>query len=129
MNKFRTYAFWIALSGAVVILVQSLGKLFGFELDSGVIENVIMSICGVLVVLGIVTKTPEGETTKETTHEIKFIEETQKQTAEDKAQTEEIIEETNHEEVVIEISNEEVFNQEVIVEEIVISEDADYKNE
>lgn len=61
MNKFRTYAFWIALSSAVVILVQSLGKLFGFEVESDTIENVIMSICGVLVVLGIITKTGTSE--------------------------------------------------------------------
>ena len=59
MNRFKTYAFWLALSSAVVILVQSLGNLFGFEIESSVIENVIMSICGVLVVLGIVTKKTE----------------------------------------------------------------------
>lgn len=56
MNKVKTYAFWLALSSAVVILIQSFGKLFGFEIESSIIENVIMSICGVLVVLGIVTK-------------------------------------------------------------------------
>ena len=61
MKRFKTYAFWVALSGAIVILVQSLGKLFGFQIESSIIENVIMSICGVLVVLGIVTKTPEEQ--------------------------------------------------------------------
>lgn len=59
-NRFKTYAFWVALSSAVVILVQSLGKLFGFEIESSTIENVIMSICGVLVVLGIVTGSGEN---------------------------------------------------------------------
>lgn len=54
-NRFKTYAFWVALSSAVVVLVQSMGKLFGFEIESSVVENVIMSICGVLIVLGIVT--------------------------------------------------------------------------
>ena len=62
MSRFKTYAFWLALSSAVVILVQSLGKLFGFEIESSTIENVIMSICGVLVVLGIVTKKPDVQT-------------------------------------------------------------------
>ena len=61
MNKFKTYAFWLALSSAIVILVQSVGKLFGFEIESSLIENVIMSICGVLVVLGIVTKSNEND--------------------------------------------------------------------
>lgn len=60
MKKFKTYAFWVALSGAIVILIQSLGKLFGFEIESSTVENVIMSICGVLVVLGIVTKTNDA---------------------------------------------------------------------
>lgn len=55
MKRFKTYAFWVSLSSAIVILLQSLGKLFGFSIDSGTIESVIMSICGVLVVLGIVT--------------------------------------------------------------------------
>ena len=65
MNKIKTYAFWMALSSAMVILVQSVGKLFGFEIDGGTIENVIMSICGVLVVLGIVTKQNTVEETKD----------------------------------------------------------------
>lgn len=59
-NRFKTYAFWVALSSAVVVLVQSLGKLFGFEIESSVVENVIMSICGVLIVLGIVTNNDSG---------------------------------------------------------------------
>lgn len=64
MKKFKTYAFWVALSSAVVILLQSLGKLFGFEIESSIIENVIMSICGVLVVLGIVTKPSDSQEDK-----------------------------------------------------------------
>ena len=63
--RIRTYAFWIGLSSAVVILVQSLGKLFGFEIESSLIENVIMSICGVLVVLGIVSRPTESEEDKD----------------------------------------------------------------
>lgn len=56
MKKIKTYAFWVALSGSIVILVESVANLFGFSIDSSTIENVIMAICGVLVVLGIVTK-------------------------------------------------------------------------
>lgn len=61
MKKFKTYAFWVALSSAIVILMQSLGKLFGFEIESVLVENVIMSICGILVVLGIVTKSTDTD--------------------------------------------------------------------
>ena len=67
-QKVRTYAFWLALSSAVVILAQSIGKLFGFEIESSVVENVIMSVCGVLVVLGIVSKESDDKT--DDTHDI-----------------------------------------------------------
>lgn len=60
-NRIKTYAFWVALSSAVVVLVQSIGKLFGFEIESSTIENVIMSICGVLIVLGIVTNSTDSQ--------------------------------------------------------------------
>ncbi len=64
-NKIKSYTFWIGLSGAVVILVQSVGKLFGFDIQGNLIENVIMSICGVLVVLGIVSKPNTATSTKD----------------------------------------------------------------
>lgn len=54
-NKFRSYGFWTALAGAVVVLVQALGKCFGFSVDDQVVSGVIMAIAGVLVVLGVVT--------------------------------------------------------------------------
>ena len=67
MKRVKTYAFWVALSSAVVILVQSIANLFGFSIDSSTIENVIMSICGVLVVLGIVVNpnTEDGDNVKD----------------------------------------------------------------
>ena len=56
INKSSTYAFWVGLSSAIVVLVESIGKMFGFEVMGDVIEEFIMSVCGVLVVLGFVTK-------------------------------------------------------------------------
>lgn len=80
MNRFKTYAFWVALSSAIVIFVQSVGNLFGFEIESSTIENVIMSICGVLVVLGIVTKAPEQKNSQDDSIMIeKFVDETNTQ--------------------------------------------------
>lgn len=67
MKKIKTYAFWVALSGSIVILVESVANLFGFSIDSSTIENVIMAICGVLVVLGIVTK--DSKSSKQKTAE------------------------------------------------------------
>ena len=54
-EKMKTYSFWVSFSGAVVVLATALSKAFGFSIENQVIEDVIMSIAGVLVVLGIVT--------------------------------------------------------------------------
>ena len=59
-NKIKSYGFWTALAGAVVVLVNALGQMFGFSVDNEIITNVIMSIAGLLVVLGVVTM-PKGE--------------------------------------------------------------------
>ena len=54
-DRIKSYGFWTALSGAVVILVQSITKCFGVEVQEELISDIIMSVCGVLVVFGIVT--------------------------------------------------------------------------
>lgn len=59
-NKIKSYGFWTALAGAVVVLVNALGQTFGFSVDNEIITNVIMAIAGVLIVLGVVTM-PKGE--------------------------------------------------------------------
>lgn len=68
MKIFKSYGFWTAFAGAVVILVNALGELFGFKIESKLIENVIMAIAGVLVALGVVsmgTKKESEETQKD----------------------------------------------------------------
>ena len=59
-NKIKSYGFWTALAGAVVVLVNALGQMFGFSVDNEIITDVIMAIAGLLVVLGVVTM-PKGE--------------------------------------------------------------------
>ncbi len=59
-NKFRSYGFWTALAGAVVVLVNALGEAFGFSIDDQVVTGIIMAIAGVLVVFGVVSM-PKGE--------------------------------------------------------------------
>ena len=53
-QKIKSYSFWTGLSAAVVMLANAIGKACGFTIDNQVVEDVIMSICGVLVALGIV---------------------------------------------------------------------------
>lgn len=63
-NKIKSYGFWTALAGAVVVLVNALGQMFGFSVDNEIITNVIMSIAGLLVVLGVVTM-PKGDSNQQ----------------------------------------------------------------
>lgn len=70
-KKFRSYSFWISLSGALVLIFNCFGRIFGFKIENQVVEDVIMTIAGALVMLGIVimdvdTKSEknEEETTK-----------------------------------------------------------------
>ena len=66
---FRSYAFWVALAGAVVIFLEDISALIGLDINVSVIESLIMSICGVLVVLGIVKKKDTPETNEESSNE------------------------------------------------------------
>jgi uncharacterized membrane protein len=52
--KYKSYAFWTSLSAALVVLVGAIAKLFGFETDEKLVGDVIMGVCGVLIVFGVV---------------------------------------------------------------------------
>ena len=54
-KKFRSYSFWISLSGAIILLINALGRAFGFSIENQLVEDIVLSIAGVLVVLGLVT--------------------------------------------------------------------------
>lgn len=56
LSKFKKYTFWVAFVGVLVLFLQNLAKALGYEIDTTNIESAIMSFCGVLVVLGVVTK-------------------------------------------------------------------------
>lgn len=56
LSKFKKYTFWVAFVGVFVLFLQNLAKVLGFDIDTTNIESAIMSFCGVLVVLGVVTK-------------------------------------------------------------------------
>ena len=63
-EKITKYSFWTGLSAAMVVLCTTVGKAFGFSIDNQIVEDIIMSVCGVLVALGIVCrpKTNTGKT-------------------------------------------------------------------
>lgn len=60
-KKFRSYSFWVSLSGAIIILLNAFGRAFGFKIENQIVEDCIMAIAGLLVVLGFCFKSPTDE--------------------------------------------------------------------
>ncbi len=63
-KKIRSYSFWLGLSGALVLLINSLGNVFGFKIENQIVEDLVMSVAGVLAVLGIVVMPSTKRTDK-----------------------------------------------------------------
>lgn len=61
-KKMKSYSFWVALSSAVVVLLNALGRAFGFSIQNKIVEDVILAIASLLVVLGIVNMNAENTT-------------------------------------------------------------------
>lgn len=55
-EKLNTTSFWLGLSGAVVIVIESISNIFNISIATKEIESIILTICSVLVMLGIITK-------------------------------------------------------------------------
>lgn len=72
-NKFKSYSFWTALAAAVVVLVEAIGRIFGFIPDGKLVSDIIMAIAGVLVVLGVVSAPISKEITEESEVENPFV--------------------------------------------------------
>ena len=53
-KKFKSYGFWVSLSAAIIVLLNALGRAFGFSIDEKIVDDVVMSLASLLVVLGIV---------------------------------------------------------------------------
>ena len=61
-NRIKSYSFWTALSGAVVIFLNALGDLFGFAVQDELVSGLVMAVAGILVVFGIVTMPSDDST-------------------------------------------------------------------
>lgn len=59
-NKLKTTSFWLGISGAIVLLLDTITEIFGFSIPSSNIENIITSIAIVLVAVGFITKKTES---------------------------------------------------------------------
>lgn len=60
-KRFKSYSFWTALAGAVVVFLNALGDCFGFSIDNDLVSGLIMALAGLLVVLGVVTMPKSSE--------------------------------------------------------------------
>ena len=55
--KVKTTGFWISLASAIVLVVQALANAFGFKCDAKYVNEIVTSVCGVLVVVGVLIPT------------------------------------------------------------------------
>lgn len=53
-ERIKTYNFWVSLSSAVFLFLKVIGEQFGFTVDESIFSNLITSLCGILVILGII---------------------------------------------------------------------------
>ena len=75
--RLKNKNFWIAFIPAILLLIQAVGKVFGFELDFGELGenllNVVNAVFVVLALLGIVTDPTTagvGDSTLAMTYEV-----------------------------------------------------------
>lgn len=55
LDKFKSYKFWVALTSAVIIFLNTLGKELGFTISEEAMTSIVMAFCSVLVILGFVS--------------------------------------------------------------------------
>lgn len=94
-DKIKSYSFWTALSGAVVVLLQAIGDCFGFSIQSELVSGIIMAIAGVLVVFGVVSMpNKDGSIDKESEGQTENQAEENSEQTEDQAKENETEEKT-----------------------------------
>ena len=55
-EKIKTTSFWLGVSGAVVVILDTISGILGVKLYSQEIESVLLTLCSVLIILGFVNK-------------------------------------------------------------------------
>ena len=54
-DKLKSYSFWMSVAGGVVLVLNNLGVAFGFAIESETVIQIVDSVCGVLILFGIIT--------------------------------------------------------------------------
>ncbi|MBQ9790489.1 MAG: hypothetical protein IJW24_02720 [Clostridia bacterium] len=63
-DKMKTYNFWISLVSAVLLLVRIIGDKYGFAVDAGLVMDITTGVCGIFVILGIISAPSKNQETK-----------------------------------------------------------------
>lgn len=64
LKLLKSYKFWTAFAGAIGVLFMALSDTFGITINVDGVKEIIMSICGILIVFGFVKK-PKNEKQKD----------------------------------------------------------------
>lgn len=60
LARMKTYNFWISLVSAVILVLRIIGDKFNFFVDATLIMDITTGLCGIFVVLGIISA-PSGK--------------------------------------------------------------------
>lgn len=56
-NKLKSYSFWVSLTAGIILVINCFLEQFGMKIDDVFVNSLVNSICGVLVILGLLTNT------------------------------------------------------------------------
>ena len=79
-EKFKSYSFWMSVTASIILVLNNLGNVLGFSVQSETVTKIVDSICGVLILFGIITM-PKS---KEETDDEKALEQSDKETKDEK---------------------------------------------
>lgn len=83
-SKVKSYSFWISLVSALLIVVRIVGEHFDWFINEGFIMDIVTAVCGVLVLLGILSAPSSSEKSQTNLEELeqqsKEIQNKQKET-------------------------------------------------
>lgn len=60
-SVYRSFRFWMSLSAAVLLVLQTILQRFGIEIDVPYIQEVISAVLAVLVIIGVIWKPKNKE--------------------------------------------------------------------
>ena len=64
-NNLKNYKFWLAVLASVIVLINTLGAVFGFSVDEVAITSIATAVLGIFVAIGFVNKTEEQNQTEQ----------------------------------------------------------------